>query len=72
MDRYFIVSYIGTSLDSNRLLTGQINMTSGNGNFLNRELTIKVIEEKSNSVDIVITYLMEVNPTDWKIWTQKS
>ena len=70
MERYFIVSYVGTDIKNGSRAIGQINMTAKNGFFLNRKMTIKVIEEKSGCFDIVITNLIEVTSEDWASWIQ--
>lgn len=71
MDRYFIVSYVASMTTGQTI--GQIDMTSANGHFLNRQATTEEIIRNNNNMcwDVVITFMLEVQPEEWKIWKYK-
>ena len=68
--RYFIVYYVGINVKGGYNVGD--TQFSTEGEFLNRELTIKQIKEVNPHLsDIVITGIMELNKKDYKNWSKK-
>ena len=69
MSRYFMVSYVGTTVTGDGKVTGCASIRLNSGLYLNRNETTRSFESGEIKLkNVVITNIQELNESDYNDW----